>query len=198
MKTCGKCKVEKPLDEFYPRSDQAGGTRSDCKDCTNLLRKQRYAANSEKELKKNREWALANAERLRATNLEWAHKNPITIKEKHLRRYAKDTAKEIARVRRWQSNNRQKVNAISAKCRAQDAVPAWADEEKIALFYEEASFATEFFGIPFHVDHIVPLSGMNGRQKIVCGLHWEGNLQVLKATENMQKNSSWWPDMPTK
>lgn len=195
MKTCGKCKVDKSLDEFYPRSD-ANGVRSDCKACMNLRRKLRYFVSGAEELRKNREWELANGERVRFLARQWTKNNPLKAKEKNRRRYLKDSEKEIARTREWQRNNRYKVVANAAKHRAGEAVPAWANEEKIALFYEEATFATEFFGIPFHVDHIVPLSGVRRNKKIVCGLHWEGNLQVITDAQNYRKNNCYWPDMP--
>lgn len=44
---------------------------------------------------------------------------------------------------------------------------------------------------PSEVDHIVPLTSDLG-----CGLHWEGNLQVIPAAANLAKKNFWWPDMP--
>lgn len=35
MKTCNKCNIEKPLNDFYRRSDAKDGYRNDCKSCKN-------------------------------------------------------------------------------------------------------------------------------------------------------------------
>lgn len=57
------------------------------------------------------------------------------------------------------------------------ATPGWADLEKIKAIYKARPDG-------HHVDHIVPLNS-----PIVCGLHWEGNLQYLPAKENMSKKN---------
>lgn len=82
------------------------------------------------------------------------------------------------------------------------ATPPWADPKKIAEIYDEASRLTKETGIPHHVDHIVPLQGPIATwgpfkgMRIVFGLHWEGNLQVIPARDNVCKGNRWWPDMP--
>lgn len=57
------------------------------------------------------------------------------------------------------------------------ATPVWADLEKIKLIYKNRPAG-------HHVDHIVPLNS-----PVVCGLHWEGNLQYLPARENLSKRN---------
>lgn len=65
------------------------------------------------------------------------------------------------------------------------ATPAWADSDKIAAIYAECDVMTKSTGIPYEVDHIVPLKGKN-----VCGLHVHYNMQILTQHENRTKYTS--------
>ena len=58
VKVCIKCKVEKPLTEFYKTNDNKSGFRNDCKDCF----KQYYQANKEHINERNRKWYQDNKE----------------------------------------------------------------------------------------------------------------------------------------
>ena len=89
------------------------------------------------------------------------------------RRSIKSGAKAVVTARR---------RAVKLK-----ATPSWADKEAIKLKYSFAKFLeyTTMGLIKYHVDHIVPLKG-----KLVCGLHCEDNLQVLRAEDNVSKGNT--------
>lgn len=83
-------------------------------------------------------------------------------------------------------------NSSKRRAAKRQAVPRWANHAMIAEWYKLAEEMTKLCGLRFHVDHIVPLVS-----DIVCGLHWEGNLQILPFDENIHKGNRYWPDMPT-
>ena|ERR1035437_239535 len=64
MRTCKKCGVEKPLDQF--RVD-TGRPRHECQECENQLRRDRYAADPEPQKGASQKWKRSNPERVDAT-----------------------------------------------------------------------------------------------------------------------------------
>lgn len=97
----------------------------------------------------------------------WRAQNPVRHKELKAADYARNKPRYLAR--------NQKRRAADKR-----ATPAWlTDEQKhqITSFYETRPKG-------YHVDHIVPLRGVN-----VCGLNVPWNLQHLPAQENLKKNN---------
>lgn len=80
----------------------------------------------------------------------------------------------------WREANRSRLCAHTALRTASklQATPIWADLELIRDMYLEAEYQQ------MEVDHIVPLRGKN-----VCGLHCEGNLQLLTKQDNRIKGN---------
>lgn len=111
-------------------------------------------------------------------------------------------ATSTERYRRWRKKNLKRARAIQKayrlRTRYKDRAtqqrhrrPAWADTEAIETFYALAALMTEITGVPYQVDHIVPICS-----KWVCGLHTEHNLQVITGLENQRKLNLRWPGMP--
>jgi hypothetical protein len=159
LKKCSSCKNSKLFAEFYPDKTKKTGYSSSCIAC----QKKRYQENKEIFLKKNKEWREQN-------------------KDHYLKKKRESSSK-------WQKANKDKVCSISMKYKAAKlkAVPPWLSEEDkqaIDIEYALSSWCSEVMGIPYHVDHIIPLQG-----KQVCGLHVPWNLQVLPASVNIAKSN---------
>lgn len=163
--------------------------------------------NPEKKKASRQAWAAANPEKKKASDDAWYARNVESEKQRHRTRYESDKEKWNSDVSKWAKSNPEKRKAIcsawarnnkpsvaaantryrSAKLQA---TPAWANHDLIRAVYEESDRLTRMTGVRHHVDHIVPL-----KSAYVCGLHWEGNLQVLTQSENDSKGNRYWPDM---
>lgn len=205
MKVCSKCKKTKRLTDFYwykPNSCY----RSQCKSCMNessvswarnnkpkiavihrrsrekhlekaLIRERQYKAENKERTKiRWKEYSLANREKLREAGRKWHSKNIHIIKQK----YIQNRDRYLANGKTWRLLNPAKVRAkyIQYMYRRHQATPKFADFDLMNDMYLEA----KYFGL--EVDHMVPIKG-----KTVCGLHWEGNLQLLTGQENASKGN---------
>jgi len=115
--------------------------------------------------------------------------------------YSKHKDRILERGSAWYYNNKEKHHALvdawykrnKHARRAKDrkryaakrcAVPIWFNKELVEDVYLEADYQG------LQVDHMIPLTSNR-----VCGLHWEGNLQLLTMKENASKGNRYWPDM---
>lgn len=129
-----------------------------------------------------------NPEYYRQIVRESAKNHPDKIRERCRIWRKKNIEKVRATFRLYMKTHRYMFNEINARQRliVKQQTPKWADKEKIRQFYILARKLTKETGIPYHVDHIIPLKGKN-----VCGLHIETNLQVIPAIENIKKNNQY-------
>ena len=99
---------------------------------------------------------------------------------------AANPEKEKARGAAYRAANPEKVNAKTARRRAAKiaATTENADHKIIATFYATAKRLSDVTGIPFEVDHIIPLIANGGG-----GKHCHTNLRVLPRTINIKRNS---------
>lgn len=152
MKTCSKCGIERPLDDFYRQANCAGGFRPDCKDCVRLRAKQ------------NRQ---NNIDSARARDNARYRDDPVrreSAKRRARERYAANREAEIVKRREHYQANREKYAAYARKRKAAlrgvEHSPYTRreiydrDGGRCRMCQRELSFAPNSFDI----DHIVPIS----------------------------------------
>jgi len=127
------------------------------------------AAHLETERARKRGCYAANSEKLSAYVRARRKANPERRRSIDRASYANNSGKHCAR-------------SMARYTRKLRAMPVWACEQTIADFYTEARYQG------MQVDHMVPL-----KHPLVCGLHVEDNLQLLTATENIQKSNRYTP-----
>jgi len=190
MKQCCKCKKIKSLSEFHKDKYRKDGYRSICKFC-----RKKYRQEHKIEIAKYyQEHKLEKAEYIAKYYQE--HKAEIT---EYMAKYRQENKAEIAEYKtkyrqehkakiaeydaKYYQENKDQRGARSTKRRANklNQTPSNANLNKIAKFYSKAQKLSKQTNIKYHVDHIIPLSK--------GGLHHENNLQVITATQNLQKSN---------
>ena len=209
LKICGNCKIEKKASEFHKNCESKDKLTSQCKVCRSAKKKIYCANNQERIAAVNKIWYFENREaqlikkrkyfadnrsdilaRQKPYMTAWRRENRLYLNEydKNYRKENKDSYDSYIKpyLRQWQKDNKDIVNAKGAEHRANkiNASPSWRNKETIKGFYKKAQGLTKETGVLHHVDHIVPLKGIN-----VCGLHCEANLEVLTSTENLSKGN---------
>jgi hypothetical protein len=179
------------------RQTSSGG----CTECVKLTK----AASDAKYRAENLEKIQAHDRaRGKVHNATHRKNNPETVRKMKSRYYEKykhvlgpqfaeyraaNKARLSAYFAKYKQSNVAKVNAIAAKRRSAKLrrTPAWLTEDDLWIIeqaYELAALRTRLFGVPWHVDHVLPLQG-----KTVSGLHVPTNLQVIFGVENARKGN---------
>lgn len=191
VKPCSKCKSILPVSSFSRQKNTKTGYSSICKSC--------YA-----------EWKERNRDSLLEKKREYHRKNAGAISEYRKSDEYKEKTREAMLLRcmkyveRNPERRRQSANLWARKNKAYNcarenlrrakklqATPAWANEFSISQIYRLSRLKSLITGQKWHVDHIVPLVS-----DIVCGLHCEANLRIIKAKDNISKSNRRWPEMP--
>lgn len=191
MKTCKKCGQTKPATvEYFGRNKaMPDGLGFYCKECTNALSREWYAANKETRRVTAYSYRDNNPDRVKESRRKWVANNKAKIrayrKATRTRRlaYLKEWRKTNAAHRKkyaraWQKANRARTRAASLRRRARvlnaegsytaDDVKAQYERQKGYCYYLRDGKKHKL-GKNYHVEHIIPLSrgGTNGPENIV-------------------------------
>jgi len=171
MKTCKLCGIEKPLDQFYRHRGCKQGVNSRCIVCTLSLQAARYDPKVNSERHKAKYANPAYVKRAREQANAWCKAN---------------RAKASANVRKHYERNPDKARMKLAKRRAAKLRRSvvWSNPFFVSEAYRLATLRSKLTGVPWVVDHVVPLRG-----RFVSGLHVHTNLQVIEMAENCRKNN---------
>lgn len=148
----------------------------------------------------NRQWRDDNRDRRQEYMAQWREEN-IEHRLEYARRWYKDNRNyriEYNKQRReeqrecerqYREDNRDRCRANHAKRRAGKLDRTLSHEEELTQFImeeaaQQARDLEDAFGMPFHVDHAIPMQGTD-----VSGLHVWYNLQVIPARLNVAKGN---------
>lgn len=207
LKTCTKCKEEKPLDAYYKCKKSKDGKRQKCKSCTSAA---------------NKAWKEKNKEKAADKDKEWYKKNKDKVSERSKLLYEEDRERILNRQKEYNARNKEKKAAYDKgryeinkekrikqcvdyrreryaedpyfrmKSALRGAVSRWklgSTQELIGISFEE--FASLYgTGEGMHLDHKIPMSWFDltndGHCKI-CQHHT--NLQWITPEENLHKSN---------
>ena len=113
--------------------------------------------------------------------------NPEKVKAKDAAYRAANLEKVKAKDAAYGAANPDKINAKTARRRAAKiaATDATANHAIIQTFYTTAQRLSGIIGVPFHVDHMIPLTANGGG-----GLHHHTNLRYIPAVFNLRRNAA--------
>ena len=106
MKTCSKCKIEKPRSEFSKKTVAKDGLAHNCKLCA-----AEYLA----------AWRIANPEKSRESSVAWANKNPARKKETNKAWRVANKEKISEKGRKYREENPERIKAYGEKYRAENS-----------------------------------------------------------------------------
>ncbi len=185
--------------EFSKRSAAFDKLNPRCRTCVKEWDKQHYIETRAERL----EHYHNNKEEFAARRFEWGLKNKEKISEYNSQYYGDNKEKIIEYMSGRKEERKQAVLKHHQNNRAQmreytrrynlnriQATPSWANLDKIREIYQQAIDLEKQDGIKRHVDHIIPLHGVNEKgEHVVSGLHVETNLQILTESENLKKSN---------
>ena len=196
MKTCRKCEAEKPLDDFYRRSDRTDGRDTICKDCDRARGKKYYANNKAKIAEKNKKWSEKNRDKMKMLQSDWYQKNKGKVSDQS-RAWRRDNAERYQESRKKYSRTiRQKEALRAARIRS---TPKGCIEDRVRRMVNHALQGKVKSGNTFDVLGYTPEDLVaHIERQFVDGMSWENrhlwHIDHKRPLASFQYSSSEDPD----
>lgn len=195
MKQCSNCKESKETSEFSKNRRAKDGLSAACRACDKKRHALRYVLNRENILAKNAKWEKENKEYRISQQLEYraGRKEEKRVYNKNYRQEHTEQIREYDRTRYQERKDYVIAGVSMRRGRTRQATPLWMNSYQkaaIAAVYSLARIHRDSSGADYHVDHVIPLVGVNlNGEHVVCGLHVPWNLQVVPQFMNDAKGN---------
>ena len=120
MKTCPKCKEEKPFSEFHKNRAKKDGYQNQCKVCRKAINKLTYDKYGEKNRERARKYAKENKERRKEYARKYTQENREKIKEYRKKCYLKNKEKILEYHREWREENKDYLKEYQLSYRSKN------------------------------------------------------------------------------
>jgi hypothetical protein len=161
-RVCKKCGEEKPLELFSKNKGCNFGRTHTCNAC-----------------KAKRDLGIYYSDKSKRLEIVKKSRKKRKLEGKDVNKPFREYSKRNPQYKRFYASQREK--------RVKLATPKWltdSQKEDIKRMYFLRDKMADMFGLKYHVDHIVPLRGVN-----VCGLNVPWNLQILESSVNLAKSN---------
>lgn len=199
MKTCTKCRKNKPLDMFYNSKSCKDGKHPQCKECKKQSDRSRYEKKKEYICEKQRDRYAKKAEYEREKAKE-RYKKSVSTEEgrKRVRKIKNDWAYNRARsdpsYRISKSIGSSIRNQVKKNGIHKFKYLGYTCDELMSHLEKQftSKMSWDNYGSYWHIDHITPKSSFNIKEAgdsefMAC---WcLSNLRPLEAIENLKKSS---------
>lgn len=175
LKTCNKCKIPKPLNDFHKRKNRKYGVAYTCKECRKQITRTYYLKNKEK--------VLEAAKVYRENNEEYFKEYRKSYKKRRLEDdYLFKLNHSISSLIRISFSNKGVVKDTKIEtilgCTVEEFKVHIESQFLNWMNWDNKGIYDGNFNSGWDIDHIIPLSEANNKEDLIKLNHWS-NFQPL-------------------